>query len=993
MKPSACAKPGLKSLLLWSWVAMLMAAMSTRAFVIEYFRVGNGLTATWTPTPGDTGPFMFQLSGDLAVWTDVPTNDPRLTYTGTNVAYNLQPGAVKKFVRGKVVVPPPVIQPVALSAYDFSDVVPINNVNGHNGWTYSSIALSGDNPHNLPGNTSYQLGAVTGGSSQAGFPTDQAVNTNREFSFTMWVKPSAQIIANSGMFAMFGDYNWGKRFGINTAGKLAYYIGPYASGTSAAALPANQWSHIAVQYQYGGGDLGTLRIYINGVLDQSIWGYAWYRDAETPDGSHVGASNFSGVPGVSNDKPWGTLVDDVRYYNSVISTNQILSDRQTPVAKHASAQGAYNCSSTTMTNTVTGNHGALPWNVVAVDTNSPRGYFGQRSVRAGDTSGNNGQMYLPADHPMSTTAPYSISFWVKPTAQMLQNSGTLLSVGDTLWGRRFGITAAGKISWDAGPYGDCIFNNYILTANSWHHLAIRYPGGNLGVVELWVNGVLRDSNYGYHGIPYGGDNGGSVGAVNNGGMPGVTTDKTWGSLIDDIRIYPEYLWDDEIIRDYKYPVIGAGDAARGHLIIANRGLQIQAQVSPSDNGNQFDRTQWTNSGFTTVNFQWDKTATPYLGTAPGMPWGRWLSSVWDDLTTNEIPYATNIVSMQLLDEQVLYDTNNVNSAACAFALWNRRHPDVLGFANQSGDPVNDSDYRNYMQTAKPDLLLRDLYPHLGEIWLSAVTREWYYDLFEQVRARAMEGNDGTGQNPIPFGLYLQTFVDGNRWTYTVSESELYFQYFNIWTMGGKFASAFVYNDIVGADSLLFNGAGESSPTPLFDVCKEANAQSKRLGSTLVKLMSTGVYMQPGQYKSGIFTYTASSPLPALAAGSIPYLTSWTVSNLGTVNDGKRGDLVVGKFKLIDEELDGGYTNETYFMVQNGHNWLGTSSVDTRQTIELTFNFSGTGITQLQKVHRATGNVEDVSLTSLGSGNYKLTVTINGGQAELYKYKTGAPFVR
>lgn len=81
------------------------------------------------------------------------------------------------------------------------------------------------------------------------------------------------------------------------------------------------------------------------------------------------------------------------------------------------------------------------------------------------------------------------------------------------------------------------------------------------------------------------------------------------------------------------------------------------------------------------------------------------------------------------------------------------------------------------------------------------------------------------------------------------------------------------------------------------------------------------------------------------------------------------------------------------MVQNGHNWPETSSIDTRQTISLTFNFSGTAITQLQKVNRATGNVEDVVLSSLGSERFRLTVTINGGQAELYKYKTSAPFMR
>lgn len=83
---------------------------------VEYFMgtAGNAFTATpgivsggitWPRASGVTvTSFKVQTSSDLAVWTDVATNDPALTITASSVHFDVSAGQAKQFVR-LVVVP------------------------------------------------------------------------------------------------------------------------------------------------------------------------------------------------------------------------------------------------------------------------------------------------------------------------------------------------------------------------------------------------------------------------------------------------------------------------------------------------------------------------------------------------------------------------------------------------------------------------------------------------------------------------------------------------------------------------------------------------------------------------------------------------------------------------------------------------------------------------------------------------------------------------
>ena len=123
----------------------------------------------------------------------------------------------------------------------------------------------------------------------------------------------------------------------------------------------------------------------------------------------------------------------------------------------------------------------------------------------------------------------------------------------------------------------------------------------------------------------------------------------------------------------------------------------------------------------------------------------------------------------------------------------------------------------------------------------------------------------------------------------------------------------------------------------------------------------------------------------------PYLRGWVVDNTGTKNDGLEGDVIISWFKVLDESMDGdAWNNEIYMMVTNGLSAGDGSAADAHQQIKL--NFLDAAPTQvIQKLNRETGLVEEIALPIV-STRRQLTLELDGGTAELFKFKTGAPFV-
>jgi len=416
---------------------------------------------------------------------------------------------------------------------------------------------------------------------------------------------------------------------------------------------------------------------------------------------------------------------------------------------------------------------------------------------------------------------------------------------------------------------------------------------------------------------------------------------------------------------------------RGHDLLMKYGLQIQAQVFPGSMPTGIiNQARWAQSNFTTVNLHWGYDPN-CLGAAPGIPWGRWIG--YGDVAENEIPYYSNMVSIQYGDEQDVGNPTQRTAAASALAYWRQWHPEILAFTNQTTNVAvqpSDVEMQDYMAEARPDMLMQDQYPFDGTF---NNLRSFYSNL-ERYRELGNAGYDANDTRPIPTGMYLQTYPWENHMP---SESEIRLNQFACWVFGCKFVSAFTYNSPATtgeyAWKALFNSYDDSDPKPQFSYIAETNRQSRNLGPALVRLLCTETYMLAKQIT---IPNRVKAWDPADAAND-PYITGINSSY----------DTIIGYFKALDESFDGpDYSDEWYFMIVNGRSGSTASAAATQATIIINFDFGDSGITGLQRLSRLTGLVENVPLTSISGSQYQLSLTLDGGTGDLFKFNTGAPFI-
>ncbi len=443
---------------------------------------------------------------------------------------------------------------------------------------------------------------------------------------------------------------------------------------------------------------------------------------------------------------------------------------------------------------------------------------------------------------------------------------------------------------------------------------------------------------------------------------------------------------------------------RGHRLLIEHGLQIQTWAFPGANGD-FNLDTWAASHFTAPTFIDNAgDADPFLGLAPGIPWGTagWAS----DLAPGEIPYASNLVSVQFGDEQNLADVGVLAQAVSAIKSWQDRYPHAIVFTNQVGLQFSDAIMLNYMEAAKPDMLMFDSYPFNGLIdFVPGGSPSVLYVSLDAHRKLGLAGHDGTGRRPIPTGVHVQTFTMSDLVLgHIVTESEARLNQFSAWAYGYKFINAFIYDRPAttgeGLQTILFEGPSDAAPTPLFYQIAELNRQSRNLGPALVRLLTTDIRFVLGRYKPSAGEAARKIPLffdmQSWSAGqTVPYLTAVSASNLCTENYGLEGNVLLGGFRTLDESFDGtSANNEAYFMVVNGLSSpevTGTAA-NTKQRIHLTFNFGASGLTALQRMSRDTGLVENVPLVNESGSVYSLDLVLDGGTGDLFKFKSGAPFV-
>jgi hypothetical protein len=349
----------------------------------------------------------------------------------------------------------------------------------------------------------------------------------------------------------------------------------------------------------------------------------------------------------------------------------------------------------------------------------------------------------------------------------------------------------------------------------------------------------------------------------------------------------------------------------------------------------------------------------------------------------------------------------------------------------------DAQLSDFIARAQPDMLFFDGYPWQSDYAtgtpLGGPPTSWYSEL-RRYRAWALTYN-------IPFGVYRQTFHAVQDYNSTIyrnpSPSELRLQTSVALAFNAKFLTDFVYN--AGATSLFDiepNGySGDLHTNALYLEQADANRRALNLGKVLMCLkpiyemhnptdatpppgtasgdpnfpdgIVTSILFLKGQYLNGGVTNSTALPnsfrddpqAPTAYSWwefqkNDPYWTGWVVTNkAGVKNNGLPGEVIVAWFRPLDESFDGPtYTNELYFMVVNALTATNGTAADCMQEIRM--NFIASVPSAVVMLDPETGQLQTNTLPIItGSGGRRqLVLDLNGGDAALFKFADGAPFV-
>jgi hypothetical protein len=448
------------------------------------------------------------------------------------------------------------------------------------------------------------------------------------------------------------------------------------------------------------------------------------------------------------------------------------------------------------------------------------------------------------------------------------------------------------------------------------------------------------------------------------------------------------------------------EISKGNKILIEHGLQLQGLVSESD---AFHLETYKAANYTSMCI-WNpkSTQTPQF--------------LWSRLIENDSPMPDpnnkSLIALQLADERDLNSDKIRDGMVKWFQDVRPRYPNQIVYANNFGGQIGDKQLFDFITRAKPDMLCMDEYP-----WQSDYkTRKplggsptAFYSHMRQYRAYAAGAN-------IPWANWMQTFhavQDYDQHVYRdPSESEMRLNAFSSLAFNCKWLIDFTYN--TGASSL-FNrtkdnhGAGDTLPNERLKWKTQINKWIRNQGKALVYLNPIADADSPDKHTTSMMFIRGKhsgehgEELNALPSDILPtqgnpaysdwkanrndsYLRGWSVANRGKKNNGLPGDVIISWFKVLDDSLTSPkFKDEIYIMVTNGLSDTTGSAAECQQHITLDFAFGDSGIEMLQRIDRESGKIVDVPLTSVGAKR-RLTLDLDGGTAELFKFKTAAPFI-
>jgi uncharacterized repeat protein (TIGR01451 family) len=173
-----------------------------------------------------------------------------------------------------------------------------------------------------------QFSSVVGGfCNAASFDGNAVVQvaSSAQFSYTTTLSASAWIYPTSYSSdlssILSNDQNY--EFHLNSTGKLYWWWGG-PSLTSAATIPLNQWTHVAITFDSSASG-GRQRIYINGVQDANTNNWKGTLSSN-PCNFYIGGDVATGSCAVLTARNFRGNIDEVKLYTKELSASEVQAD-------------------------------------------------------------------------------------------------------------------------------------------------------------------------------------------------------------------------------------------------------------------------------------------------------------------------------------------------------------------------------------------------------------------------------------------------------------------------------------------------------------------------------------------------------------------------------------------------------------------------------------------------------------------------------------------
>ncbi len=350
----------------------------------------------------------------------------------------------------------------------------------------------------------FNFNAILGGLGSTGgyVAVPGAFNENVDGSIEAWVYPTA-VTGDQAIVAKGDATNVNFYFGIQaTTAKLFIRFGNGVSvNTTGTSIPVNTWSHVACTWSGGAGNY-TVSFYLNGALNGSTsvntgsWNVTG--DSLTIANSRSG---FSGTAFFGN-------IDEVRYWSDSRTLAEIRDNRFVGIGDGGNANAS---NALTSSSHYAGCNNMWNFNTGGNNVDYIGGLTGYMRAGAGAfysayapqpipynyacwfPDGANDYIVIPDNAIFDQTSAGSIEAWIYMSAASQLNTifhkGTSFSTGTLA----FYVTAGNKVGINIGPHNYISAGPATLAANQWYHVAATWSGGPNFTVNLYVNGVLDNT--------------------------------------------------------------------------------------------------------------------------------------------------------------------------------------------------------------------------------------------------------------------------------------------------------------------------------------------------------------------------------------------------------------------------------------------------------------------------------------------------------------------